>query len=99
MLHCLRKRGWCVSICLWLLLVMQPYPCCCCEQGYQHMLKYMLEDVVAQMQHLGITSQELTWASGALATPGAEHIITNHTFCSLFMDPGPPVPVMLLIGR
>lgn len=63
------------------------------------MLKYMLEDVVAQMQHLGITSQELTWASGALATPGAEHIITNHTFCSLFMDPGPPVPVMLLIGR
>ena len=63
------------------------------------MLKFMLEDVVAQMQHLGITSQDLTRASRALATPGAEHIITNHTFCSLFMDPGPPVPVMLLIGR
>ena len=73
--------------------------CCCCEQGCQHMLKSMLEVVVAQMQHLGITSQALTMASGALATPGAERIIPNQTFCSLLMYPGPPVPAMLLIGR
>lgn len=70
---------------------------CCCLQGFEAMLTFMLKKVVYQMQALGITSPPLTSAADALAKPQPELYVTSGMLRHVLED-APCQSCCLLVG-